>query len=101
MRNDAEDKLERLFAAVRSERSDNEGAEEFFEARLMARIRERREMRSPWYAFAWRCIPALALATVILAVCSITIRQPAPTDLFASISSDQEEYLTNSFMSGE
>lgn len=100
MRDDAEDTLERLFAAAR-ERSDTEGAEEFFESRVMARIVERREARSPWYALAWRCIPALALVTIILAVCSITIRQPASPDLFAAISSDQEEYLTNSFMSGE
>jgi len=100
MRDDMEDKLERLFAAARSEPGETETAEEFFEGRLMARLRERAEARRPWYALAWRCVPAFAVITVILAVCSITIGQPAPTDLFASISG-QEEFLAKGFMSGE
>lgn len=101
MRDDAEDRLARLFEAARSERGDTEAAEEFFETRLMARIRERRDVRPPWYALAWRCIPALALVTVIVAVCSMTIERTTSTDLFASISAGQEEYLAKSFMAGE
>jgi hypothetical protein len=101
MRDNTEDRLERLFAAARSEPGETEAAEAFFEERLMARLRERAETRRPWYELAWRCVPAFAVFTVILAVCSITIGQPAPTDLFASISSGQEEYLAKSFMAGE
>jgi hypothetical protein len=101
MRDDAEDRLERLFAAARSERSATGGTEEFFETRLMARIRERQSVRKPWYELAWRCVPALALITVILAIGSITINRPASSDPFAVISSGQEEFLAKSFMSGE
>lgn len=100
MRDNTEDRLERLFAAARNERSDTE-AEEFFETRLMARIRERQGAPKPWYELAWRCVPALALITVMLAVCSITFDRSVSTDLFTAISSGQEEYLANSFMSGE
>jgi hypothetical protein len=101
MRDDTEVRLEQLFAAARCEQSDTEAAEEFFEVRLMARIRECREARRPWYELAWRCVPAFALITVLLAVCSISIEHSPPTDLFASISSGQEDYLAKSFMSGE
>jgi len=101
MRDDAEDRLERLFAAARSEPNDTEAVEEFFEGRLMARLRERREVRRPWYELAWRCVPAFAVITVILAVCSITIGQSVPTDLFAAISNGQEEYLAKSYLAGE
>jgi hypothetical protein len=101
MRDDAEEKLERLFAAARSERSDTESAEKFFETRLMARLRECREKRRPWYELAWRSVPAFAMLAVILTVCSITIGRSLSTDLFAAISSGQEEYLAKSFMSGE
>jgi hypothetical protein len=101
MRDDAEDRLERLFAAARSDRNATESAEEFFETRLMARIRERQEARRPWYELAWRSVPALALITVILAIGSITIIRPASSDPFAAISSGQEEYLAASFISGE
>jgi len=100
MRDEREDRLERLFAAARSEPSDTE-AVEFFEGRLMARLRERREVRRPWYELAWRCVPAFALITVILAVCSITIGPSVPTDLFAAISNGQEEYLAKSYLAGE
>jgi hypothetical protein len=101
MRDDAEEKLVRLFAAARSDRGSTESAEEFFETRLMALLRERRETRSPWYEQAWRCVPAFALVTALFIVCSITIGQPVSSDLFAAITSGQDEYLAKSFMSGE
>ena len=101
MRDDLDDKLETLFAAARSESIDTERAEDFFEARLMARIREQREVRRPWYELVWRYVPAFSMVTVVLVVCSITIGWSAPTDLFAAISSTQEESLSKSFMSGE
>jgi hypothetical protein len=101
MRDDAEIRLERLFAAARSERSDTDAAEEFFETRLMARLRDRRAEQRPWYELAWRSVPAFALVTVIFALCSITIWKPVSTDLFAAISSSQEEYLAKSYLAGE
>jgi hypothetical protein len=96
-----DDRLEMLFAATRNEAVDTSKAEEFFETRLMGRLRERREARRPWYELAWRCVPAFGMVTVILVVCSITIGWSAPTDLFAAIGSIQEESLSKSFMSEE
>jgi hypothetical protein len=101
MCDDNDDKLDKLFAAARSEQRDTEDLQEFFEVRLMARLRERREAQSPWYELAWRCVPAFALITVIVAICSITIVRSAAPDFFAVISSGQEEYLAKSFLSGE
>ena len=101
MKDERDQFLDDLFRKARLMKPDTAGVEEFFETRLLARLRERREARRPWYELAWRSVPAFALFTVILAVCSITIGQPASTDLFAAISSGQEEYLTQSIMSGE
>lgn len=101
MRTNEDDKLDRLFAAARSERIDTTAAEEYFETRLLARIREERDVRVPWYALAWRSIPAFVMVTVVLAVGSITYDRSTSTDLFASISSGQEESLTKSILSEE
>jgi hypothetical protein len=101
MRTDPEEMLERLFAAARSEQNNTEIAEEFFEGRLMARLRERREAQRPWYEAVWRFVPACALITALLAIGSITIGQSVSSDLFASISAGQEEYLAKSFLAGE
>ena len=57
------DPLDELFAAVRAEAPNTEGAEFAFETRLLARIREERS--SSWFSWAWRLSPyfaALALA---------------------------------------
>lgn len=101
MRDKSEEKLERLFAASREEKPDTARQEACFETRLLARIREQRESRAPWYLMAWRCVPAFALVAVIVATLSITYGSTASSDLFAAISSGQEEYLAKSFMSGE
>ena len=43
MKDMADTRLERLFAVAREELTDASGAEEYFETRLLARIRELRE----------------------------------------------------------
>jgi hypothetical protein len=101
MRDDMETRLDHLFAAAREERPEPEEAERFFEARLMARIRERREARQPWYLMAWRCVPAFALLAAILTVLSLSSARSGSTDLFAAISSGQDDYVARSFISGE
>lgn len=101
MRDNGEERLERLFAAARSERPDTAAAEERFETRLMARIREQREQRVPWYLLAWRCVPVCAAVAALLAVVSLSLGQGDTGDLFAAISGGQEEYLAKSFLAGE
>lgn len=101
MRDNGEERLERLFAAARSDRPDTAAAEERFETRLMARIREQREGRVPWYLFAWRSIPVFVLIALLLSVAGFSTGSFSSTDLFASISGGQEEYLAKSFLAGE
>jgi hypothetical protein len=101
MKNKREEHLDLLFAAVRSNRPDTTRGEEHFETRLMARIRERRAERSPWYLMAWRCVPAFALLAAIVTVIGLSAVPSGSSDLFAAISSGQDEVLARSFISGE
>jgi hypothetical protein len=93
--------LDRLFAAARSDVVDSFTPEEHFETRLMARIAERREQRVPWFMSAWRMIPVFAVLTVLIAVCSITYTETQSDDLFASITSGQDELISSSVLEGE
>ena len=63
MNDNAEEKLNALFAAARADERDTSRAEFGFETRVMARIRT--ERRSSWQGWAWRLCPfftALAVA---------------------------------------
>jgi hypothetical protein len=93
--------LDRLFAAGRSDAVDTSTLEEHFETRLMARIAERRKGRSSWFLSVWRMIPVFAVLTVLIAVCSITFTETQPDDLFASITTGQDELMARSFLEGE
>jgi hypothetical protein len=93
--------LDRLFAAGRNDVVDTSTLEEHFETRLMARIAERCEGRSSWIFSAWRMIPVFAVLTAVIAVCSITFTETHPDELFAAITTGQEELMTRSFLAGE
>jgi hypothetical protein len=101
MRDDMDTRVDQLFAAARSDRPDTTAAEEFFEVRVMARIREQREVRQPWYLMAWRCVPAFALLAAVLTIFSLSSAHTGSTDLFATISSGQDDLVARSFISGE
>jgi len=98
---DIEEKLDRLFAEARAWRPDTSAREMNFETRVMATIRERRGAGVPWYALVWRMVPAFAVIAAIATVCSMSFT-PAPSgDLFAAITTGQDEYMTTSFLTGE
>lgn len=101
MNNNADERLDRLFAAARDVRVDTSALEEHFETRLMARLRERRAEGIPWYALMWRMVPAFAVLVVLIAVYSASYGPPTSGDLFASISSNQEEYVPGNVLTGE
>ena len=101
MDDNTDDRLDRLFAAVRSGRPDTAAVEAHFETRLMARIEERRVQGAAWYMLAWRMIPAFGVIAAISAICSVTFNPASSEDLFAAITTGQEEYLTNSYLTGE
>jgi hypothetical protein len=101
MSDNADERLDRLFAAARNERMDTSAQEEHFETRLMARLRERRREGIPWYALIWRSVPVLAVLVVLIAVYSASYKPTASDDLFAAISSGQEDYLVQNVLTGE
>jgi hypothetical protein len=96
-----DEQLDRLFKAVRDEPVDTSALEEHFETRLLARISELRTPSLPWYAMAWRMVPAFALVAAAITICAYIYTPPAPHDLFAAISDDQEEVAGTSILTGE
>jgi hypothetical protein len=101
MSDNADERLERLFAAARNVRMDTSAQEEYFETRLMARLRERRREGIPWYALMWRMVPVFAVLVILIAVYSTSFKPPSSDDMFAAISSAQEDYLTQNVLTGE
>jgi len=97
----SDERLDRLFAAVRNARIDTSALEEHFETRLMARLRERRREGIPWYALIWRMVPMFAVLVVVIAVYSASYKPLLSDDLFAAISSGQEEYVAQNVLTGE
>jgi hypothetical protein len=96
-----DERLDRLFAAARNARVETSALEEHFETRLMARLRERRREGIPWYALMWRMVPVFAVLVILIAVYSTSFNPPSTGDLFAAISSGQEEYLAQNVLTGE
>lgn len=101
MNGNADERLDRLFAVARNVPVDTSALEEHFETRLMARLEERRREAIFWYAVMWRMVPLFAVLVAVIAVYGTSFK-PAPSgDLFASISSGQEEYLAQNILTGE
>jgi hypothetical protein len=102
MRDDKDERLDRLFAAARNEQVTSLGADDFFESRLMARIKELHEAAAdPWYAPAWRMLPAFTAAAALITVCTITFNPPQSGDIFAAITIGQDENAGISLLTGE
>ena len=100
MKDKADMRLERLLAFAREERIDTSGAEEYFETRLLARVRELRETPA-WYALVWRMVPMFAVLAAMVAICVITFNPSRKSDMFAAITSSQEMTLAGSYLAGE
>jgi type IV secretory pathway component VirB8 len=100
MKDKADMRLERLFAIAREERIDTNSAEEYFETRLLARVRELREA-PPWYAVAWRMVPLFTVLAAVMAISAISFNPSRKSDMFAAITSSQEMTLAGSYLAGE
>jgi hypothetical protein len=101
MKDDAERRLDSLFAAARSVRPDTSAAEEFFETRLMARIREKRERGQPWFSWTWRLAPVFMVVVVALGVFSLYMEENRSMDVFSAIANEQAEYQITNYLDGE
>jgi hypothetical protein len=100
MKDNTDMRLERMFTVVRQENMDTSGAEEYFETRLLARIRELRETPA-WYSLVWRMVPMFALLAAVVAIGVITFNPLRSNDMFAAITSDQGMTLACSYLTGE
>jgi hypothetical protein len=96
-----DEQLDRLFRATRDEPVDTSAQEEHFETRLLARISELRTPPLPWYAIAWRMVPTFALVAAAITICAYVYAPPAPNDMFAAITDEQEEVAGSSILTGE
>ncbi|HET6419231.1 MAG TPA: hypothetical protein VFG19_03685 [Geobacteraceae bacterium] len=98
MKDDAEKRLNILFATARSVRPDTSAAEEFFETRLMARIRETRERLRPWFFWVWRLTPAFMAVVLVLGVFCLIMDESQSPDFFTAIGNDHAEYELTSYL---
>jgi len=101
MKDNMDERLDRLFAAARNERAAVSQADDFFETRLLARIKEQRELAGPWYAAAWRLLPAFAAVAAMVMVCTLTFNPSRSSDMFAAITGGQDEIVGMSYLTGE
>ncbi len=93
-----DEKLDNLFAAARGVKPDTSRAEYGFETRLAARLRADRKQAVPWYAFAWKLIPAFAAVVVALGVW--TFIDSSTGDLQSAITGDHDETTLAVFFTG-
>lgn len=101
MKDDAESRLDSLFATARSVRPDTSAAEEFFETRLMSRIREKREAGQPWFSWVWRLAPVFTVVVVALGLFSMYMDENGSMDVYSALANDQAEYQITSYLGGE
>jgi len=94
------DNLDKLFEAARAAGADTSRAEFGFETRLMARIRSIRERETPWFALAWRLIPAFALVVVALGAWDFATPMPDPLGFYAATSDNIDQTLLITFLTG-
>jgi hypothetical protein len=100
MNNDAEEKLNALFAAARTAGRDTTGLEFGFETRLAARLRE--ENGGSVSAWAWRLCPffaALALAVAWWGYASV--REDAAARIAAETTPENAEQVLLTYVMGD
>jgi hypothetical protein len=93
-----DEKLDDLFTAAREVKPDTSRAEYGFETRLTARLRTEREQAAPWYAFAWKLVPAFS--AIVLALGVWTFIDSGTGDLQSAITGDHDETTLAAFFTG-
>src|SRR5882724_10809248 len=96
-----DEQLDRLFQAARSTRTDTSRAEYGFETRLLALLRTYRQQAAPWYAFAWKLMPAFAAIVVALGVWTAAEPGLGANDLGSAITGDRQESTLVTYFTGE
>jgi hypothetical protein len=93
-----DERLDKLFASARKVKPDTTRAEYGFETRLTARLRAEREQAVPWYAFAWKLVPAFT--AIVLALGVWTFIDSGTGGLQGAITGDRDETTLATFFTG-
>ena len=102
MENDRnDDRIERLFAAARKSQPYNANLEYGFETRVLAKIRERRDGRKPFFSWAWRFIPALVVVVMMLGAWTYISEQRQLIGLSSIAGINNEETMLVASLTGE
>lgn len=101
MKDKMDERLDQLFAAARNEGVAIPVADDFFESRLLARIKDQQESAGPWYAAAWRLLPAFAAVAAMVTICTLSFNPSRSSDMFAAITGGQDEVVGMSILTGE
>jgi hypothetical protein len=96
-----DEQLDKLFEAARAAKPNTSPTEFGFETRLLARIRAEAQQQLPWFAFAWKLMPAFAVVVLALGVWNLTNVEFGPADLHAAVAGDTEESFVAGYMTGD
>ena len=100
MNDDAEEKLNALFAAARADERDTSRVEFGFETRLAARLRD--EGGGSLSAWAWKLCPFFAALTLAAAWWGhVNLRAEAATEVVAAATQENAEQVLLAYMTGE
>jgi hypothetical protein len=94
-------KLERLFAAARKAELYEVQREYGFEARVIAKIRSRREGLIPFFSIAWRLIPVFVSLVILLGIWTYATEPRSMIDLSAITKIGNEEAMLTASLAGE
>ena len=101
MNHEQEDRIDSLFSAARDHRPNTEKIENHFEARLMAKIRERRSDGACWMSWIWRLVPVFAAMAVALIITNVLMEVNRSPDIVAAIfNSDESRCIVNDLTGG-
>jgi len=101
MRECSDEMLDSMFAAARADVVDTSALGNHFENRLLARITERRDQGRNWFMSVWRMLPAFAVLTALIAVCSIAYTETYQDSMFTALTTGQDEVVASNILTGE
>jgi hypothetical protein len=101
MNDNRDERLDGLFSAARSVRADTSAREDFFENRVVASLREKRESRQSWFSWTWRLAPVFVVAFIVLGSVSLIVDRDSSADIFSAIANGNDEYQVVAYLEGE
>ncbi len=102
MSSNSDEQMERLFEAARDEQPDTTRDEWGFETRVMARLREERDLSTSTFAWAWRLCPFFAALALAAGLWSRTTdaRVRASSSLVTEVSQAGDEQAMVRYLTG-